>query len=37
MSLKAHFPILIAHPEVGRQSVAGVRLRQIEQALQGEG
>ena len=37
MSLKNDFPILIAHPEVGRHSVAGVRLQQIEQALHADG
>ncbi len=37
MSLKGHFPILIAHAEVGAQSVAGVRLRQIQHELEAEG
>jgi arginine decarboxylase len=34
MQFKATFPILIAHREVGRQSVAGVRLRQIQHELE---
>ena len=34
MQFKSHFPILIAHRDVGRQSVAGVRLRQIQHELE---
>ena len=34
MQFKAHFPILIAHRDVGKQSVAGVRLRQIQHELE---
>ena len=37
MQFKAHFPILIAHREVGKQSVAGVRLRQIQHELEAGG
>ncbi len=37
MQLKADFPILIAHPEVAAQSVAGVRLRQIQQEIERNG
>jgi arginine decarboxylase len=34
MQLRSSFPILIAHREVAAQSVAGVRIRQIQDALQ---
>lgn len=37
MSLKGHFPILIAHRDVGRHSVAGVRLQQIQHELEASG
>jgi arginine decarboxylase len=37
MSLKSHFPILIAHRDTGRHSVAGVRLQQIQDELQASG
>ena len=37
MQFKSVFPILIAHGEIAAQSVAGVRLRQIQQALQADG
>ena len=37
MQFKAHFPILIAHPDVTTQSVAGVRLRQIQHELEAGG
>ena len=34
MQFKTVFPILIAHRDVGKQSVAGVRLRQIQEQLE---
>ena len=34
MQFKATFPILIAHRDVARQSVAGARLRQIQHELE---
>jgi arginine decarboxylase len=34
MQFKAHFPILIAHPDAAKQSVAGVRIRQIQHELE---
>ena len=37
MSLRGHFPILIAHRDVGRHSVAGVRLQQIQHELEAAG
>ena len=37
MSLKGHFPILIAHRDVGKHSVAGVRLQQIQHELEANG
>ncbi len=37
MFLTSKFPILIAHRDVGAQSVAGARLRQLEQELQKNG
>ena len=37
MSLKGHFPILIAHRDVAAQSVAGARLRQIQHELEAAG
>ena len=37
MSLKGHFPILIAHRDVGKHSVAGGRLQQIQHELEAAG
>ncbi len=37
MQFKSTFPILIAHRDVGKQSVAGVRLRQIQHELEASG
>ena len=37
MQFQGSFPILIAHRDVAKQSVAGVRLRQIQQHLEQEG
>lgn len=37
MQFKAHFPILIAHRDIGRHSVAGVRLQQIQHELEAAG
>lgn len=37
MQFQASFPILIAHADVGMQSVAGVRIRQIQDELQRHG
>ncbi|MCU0968924.1 MAG: beta-eliminating lyase-related protein, partial [Rubrivivax sp.] len=37
MEFKTHFPILIAHRDAGRQSVAGARVRQIQQELEAHG
>jgi arginine decarboxylase len=37
MQFKSSFPILIAHPDVGANTVAGVRLRQIQQELERSG
>ena len=37
MSLKGHFPILIAHRDIGKHSVAGVRLQQIQHELEAAG
>jgi arginine decarboxylase len=37
MLLKGHFPILIAHREIRAQSVAGVRLREMQQVFEAEG
>ena len=34
MQFKAQFPILIAHRDAGKQSVAGVRMRQIQHELE---
>ena len=37
MLLRGHFPILIAHGEIRAQSVAGVRLRELQRQLEAEG
>ena len=37
MLLKGHFPILIAHREIRAQTVAGVRLRQMQQHFEADG
>jgi arginine decarboxylase len=37
MQFQGSFPILIAHRDVAKQSVAGVRLRQIQQHLEQDG
>ena len=37
MSLKGDFPILIAHQDIGKHSVAGVRLQQIQHELESNG
>ena len=37
MQFKSKFPILIAHHDVAAQSVAGVRLRQIQHELEQAG
>ena len=37
MQFKSTFPILIAHRDVAAQSVAGVRLRQIQHELEQSG
>ena len=37
MLLKGHFPILIAHREMRAQTVAGVRLRQMQQLFEADG
>ena len=37
MQFQANFPILIAHRDVAAQTVAGVRLRQIQQELERNG
>jgi septum formation inhibitor-activating ATPase MinD len=34
MQFKTHFPILIAHQDAAKQSVAGARIRQIQHELE---